>query len=429
MTSKFKKEFIIYSISVGIDRGGMLLYLPLLSAILGVEGYGNYNYLQVLTRFLLPFLCLNISSGIIKTGAENIKRGMFLCRNFSMFTFAITSLFALVVYLFVDGTENYIYFYVVVFAGVEALQSIILSYLRTTERNMSYFLFVALKTLIFIVFLSIFKSNYELSLYTILRVQIFITFCLFVYFFFTSKSKIEKFPVKPILIFSLFLIPHGIAQWAIAASGRILLKHFCNDLLLGYFGIFFTLGSVALLVNSGIAIVLPQHMIQNYEKWKDTAVVKKFILQYSVVVFLLFAAVLVWLFVDKYYFFYFDIFNKGILHNFVVIYTGFYVLGFYYYYSNVLFCLGKSQTIMWTTVATAAISIPVSIILIYYFDLIGASISLLVSYMIYSILIAHRASKHEKAITKTFIPLSKIMIVTCAIFFMTFYLFLHVFSV
>jgi len=428
MTSKFKREFIIYSLSVGIDRGSMLLYLPLLSSILGVEGYGNYNYTIVLTRFLIPIICLNIFVGIIKTGAENIKRGLYLCRVASVATFIVTSLVAAVAYFLINDVVHLIYFYVIALAGCEALQSIVLSYLRAAEKNISYLLFVVIKVCVFIVVLYVLKSNVDLSLYRILNIQFFITFCLFLFYFLTSKGAIERFSIKSIVIFSLYLIPHGIAQWGMVACKNIFLKTFSNDLMLGYFSILFTVGSVVLLINSGIGIVLPQHMIQNYEKWKDAALVRNFFLQYSGIVFLLFITILIGLLLDKNHFSFFDIYDKGILLNFVFIYAGFYILGFYYYYSNVLFCLGKSQVIMWITVITSIISISISAILIFLFELPGAAISIVVSYLIYSLLSAFISSRHEKSVVKTFYPALKIMLSTCILFFISFFTFSYAFS-
>ncbi len=331
-----KKEFILYSLAIGINRGATLLYLPFLTYSLSLADYGQYSYIQVLFQVLFPFLCLNIPSGISREGADFPLNGLIVHKKAIPYVLLIvvgTSFVAFFVEKFFS--INWLLF-IFLLAGVEALHNMQLSVYRVFDKHIVYFTFVVIKTigLGLIVFLLIYFGR--MSLLVLLISQVLWYFFVFLVFNVNRFVKVNldsvsKIDFKPIIVFSVMLIPHIVSQWAMSAVNRIFIKNLLGNVALGLYSIPYSLAMVILLINSGIAIVLPQNFIRNPEYWLKTTVRVYFVKVYSGVVLLAYFSILGFLYIDCKNLNFFKLTNYVVIYYFSILTSSFFLLCFYYY--------------------------------------------------------------------------------------------------
>ena len=403
-----KKEFILYSLAIGINRGATLLYLPFLTYSLSLADYGLYSYIQVLFQVLFPLLCFNIPSGIAREGADSPTKGLFVYQKaipYVIGIIAVSSFFA----FFVEKIFS-IEWVLVIFllAGVEALHNMQLSIYRAFDKHIIYLTFVAVKTIGLGLIISVLIYYGYMSLMAVLVSQVSWYIVVFAIFRISSNIKvnadaIERLDFKPVIIFSLLLIPHIISQWAMSAVNRIIVKNILGNEAMGLYSISYSLAMAILLINSGIAIVLPQNFIRNPEYWLKTNIRAYFSRVYAGFVVVAYLFILFLLYFDKKYFNFFKIADYNVIYYFAILTSSFFMLGFYYYYVNILFFYKKSKIISGVTFITAFFSVVMSYFFTMYFGLEGAAYSTLITYIIYLILIAYAAKKYENRIQLTWI--------------------------
>ena len=233
------KETIIYSISIGLNRGGILIFMPFIVKYLGVADYGGYNYVQILMQFLFPFLCFNIPSSITYIGAYNIEKSFYLLKKFIPYIIIATIFFSSIIggVGYQKNSINFL-FWGVLLGGTEALHNMILAYLRVINRHYQYGLFTILKTLLFIFIILILRNLSCLNLSLLLISQTGLHIILFFLFYIPYlKQSIQIVNVKESIRFSLSLLPHIIALWIMNASSRFIVKQFGDSVSLGVFSI------------------------------------------------------------------------------------------------------------------------------------------------------------------------------------------------
>lgn len=395
-----KRQLIIYSVAIGINRGAVLIYLPILVHSLSVADYGEFSYIQILFQLLFPLICLNIASGISREGADQADKGVYLYKSFWPYVLFATFSFSLLAFFLGNIFSYKLLVYIVLLGGMEALHNMQLSLFRVYEKHIVYASFTISKTIGFLILVYTFKLLYSINLMQILVLQVIWHFLIFLVFSLSPLNKINfnqftRVKIKPILVFSLMLIPHIISQWAIGASNRIIVKHLLGTEVMGIYSIAYTLSMVLLLLQSGLATVLPQNFIKNPDLWLSPLFKAKFLYLYTASVLLTYFAMLLFLYINK---FQIKIVNYGtssIGYYFSILFSAFYILGYYYYYTNVLFLYKKAKWISSATLVTAIFSITCCFILTKYFQIAGAAISMLMTYIFYYISVFILATKLE----------------------------------
>lgn len=424
-----KKEVFIYSLAIGINRGAALLFMPLLIGHFSTGEYGVYSYIQLLFQIIFPLVCLNINSGIAREGADSPELGHSIFSRtlpwviFSSFIFLIIgSIFG----YYCDA--NYILAFSIALGGIEAIHNMQLALFRAFDRHKLYLLFTILKTIGFLLLLLAFSRTEFLTLKNVLIAQvvwsILVSLC-----FIPMISKLPTLykildwkTLKPVVLFSMYLVPHGISQWLMNASSRLVIKHELSTIDLGLFGIAYSLASVFILVNSGIAIVLPQNFVRNASYWGSRKGKIKFFSLYAIAFCLILGFVIAAGYINSRYYNFIKIpEEKGVFGLFCVLGVSLYLTGYYYYYANFLFLHKKSKTLSRVTVCTAVISLLFSYIFVHYFGLMGGAIANVISYVVYCCLVVYETVKIEKSVRWDFyseglIPLSTIGVFLSTIF-------------
>lgn len=394
----FKKQALVYGLAIGLNRGSMLIFMPPIVALLGVKDYGLYSYIIALVFFLAPLISLNISAAIVREGADDISKATYIQRK--------SNIYILIIGLILAGLFELInsYYYFAPFIGmtilmatVEALSNGLLAHFRAKEEHYIYLIYSFLKISLFLSSIYLLKGVNHLNLENMIIAQVLVNSLLYFSFAFKVlfKEKVTSVAMKPILIFTSLLLPHTLSQWLMNASNRVVIKHLIGEKELGVFSIAFSLASIGMILNSGISLVIPQHMIKSYNKWISPNFAKRFYVYYSLLFIGFYITILGGIYIDMNYSHIVKFYDKYVILYFTLIYLGFYFLGYYYYYSNVLFYNRNSALISKVTVITSFLSIGITILLTYILGTIGAAIGSLITYILYAVFIFFASVKIE----------------------------------
>lgn len=379
------KHVILYMLSIAIDKGSIFLFFPLMLKFLTLEEFGIWSMIIVVSNLLMPIITLNGSSAILREGSEKISVGKYLLQKFIIFTFFIGIVFSSIVYL-IDNLQEKWVFYSFFIAMIEGLLVLVLTYLRVKNKSLSYLIINILKViLLFAIILYAINQKLSFSNYLFFQVSIIgiLSFsCVFILF---SKDtyKSEKIIIYPIMIFSISLILHGLAQWIMSSSDRLLIEYLLGTKSVGIYSLSYNIAQLLTLINMGLALVLPTYLIKNYKNWKEKNLDNVIIQYYTYTAIGLIILIYIMYYLDYRYLNILGYYSNEILNLITINYLAIYVLGLYTFYANYLFYHKKGKIISKTTFYAAIVNVIFSITLIYMWGLIGASIGTLVAYFFY----------------------------------------------
>lgn len=398
----------------------MLIALPFLGNVLTIEEYGLWTLSQILISLGAPIISLNSASGILREGLEEPKKGYSSFIKYSRLI-ALISLLSIVALSFFPKTW---FWYTLALILIESFQNTLLAWYRVRDKHLNYLILVLLKlgALVFAVFIMKSQPSIEkLLFYQLLLGGVFIVPFYFNELFYANFKKVPII-FKKILIFSTLLIPHGIAQWIISGSDRLIIKYVLNDFELGKYSLAYSLAMVLMVVNSGLALTIPNFLLKNYEAWMSENKKVKILFLYSITaIFINFTLVFSMDFFGQYIplLSKVDIHIKGIM---IWLSSGMYLMGVYFFYANVLFYHRKSKAISFMTIVAALINIVGTYIFVNKIGIYGAAIITFVSYLIYLGMFIYRACLEDDRMFKYLKTELGIVLLAIIINFTTFFL-------
>jgi O-antigen/teichoic acid export membrane protein len=400
-----QKTILLYSLSVGINRGAFLILMPFLLGVLSNEGIGYFSYAQILIQLFAPLLSLNIFTAISREGADDSEKGKYIyLKTYLPICVSIVSVTSCL-YLLTPNFVETIYLWGLFIGGIEGLHNMQLSYLRSADKNIQFFSFSVAKTIgllisffVFHYFTHITDINYYFLIQTIWFVLLYCIFHLLIGYKIDAKYDIS---IQDAIKFSVSIIPHSIALWVIMGAGRYFIKFYQGIEVLGFFSRYYTLAMTLMILNSGISLVIPQYIIRDFTQWTSGNIKNKLAYRYSLACILLYAFLIGSIYLDYNYLHFFKIDFKAIALEFYFIFSGFYILCFYYIYSNILFALRKTVLLSSLTVVTAITSVLINALLTKYYGTFGASLSVFLVYLFYYFIFLFFCLKYEKGLLKS----------------------------
>jgi O-antigen/teichoic acid export membrane protein len=398
------QDTILYGIAMGINRGGLLLFLPLLTAFLSVENFGLYALVYALGSFLLPLLSANGSSAIMRDGAENSTKGQHLFSIYFIISLVWGAIIAIIIYFF-DTSQAYWLSLSVLFGTANALYELLLTWIRVRDQIAKFFLLSVLRTCS-ILFVLLLAQYYTLGISLLLAVQSLLILIIAVIFstqdictFYTKDYDKNTYQdMLPSMRFAAWLIPHNVAQWLMNSSDKMIIKLLLTSTLLGTYSFSYTVGSVIILINSGISLALPQHIIKNIDTWRDGRIKNKGIALYSILALITYGLLLTFWhillsYIPQNYT------GQPIVQDIIFyVFSGFYVMGIYYFYGNFLFYTKKTKILSSITVICSLFNLILTVVLCYQIGVLGAAIATFLTYCIYTLLTIYYANKYFNTI-------------------------------
>ncbi len=378
------KQIAIYILSTAIDKGSILLFFPFLLQIFTLEQFGIWSLIVIVANLLVPLVTLNGSASILREGSENISIGKYLLKKYVFLTFFVGTSIGTLLY-FIDNLQERWLFYSSLIATYEGLLILILTYIRAQNRAILFLSINIIKVLIIlvIIFFTI-KNKIEFSQYLTFQITSMFFFTS-VFFFISYFNSIEsiKTAFGTVLFFSLSLIPHSMSQWVMSSSDRLIIKYMLGAKDLGIYSLSYNIAQVLTLLNIGLGLALPTYLIKNYSKWKNDNFDNNIIKYYSYIAIFLFIVIYIFYYIDYKYFNLLKYYSSEMLNLITINYLAIYILGLYTFYANYLFYNRKGTIISIVTFYAASFNVVCSVIFIYIFGLIGASIATLFAYVFY----------------------------------------------
>lgn len=188
--------------STAIDKGSIFLFFPL---VLSLEEFGIWSLIIIVSSLLTPIVSLNGSSSILREGSENISIGKYLFKFFLIYTLCIGISSSFLLY-YIDNLQEKWLFYSFVIATIEGLLILILTFLRTQNKSISYLIISILKVsiLLLLIIYSIYnKLEFNQYLYyQILIMGIFALLIVLIVFYFDS-NQYEEIALYSVVLFAI----------------------------------------------------------------------------------------------------------------------------------------------------------------------------------------------------------------------------------
>ena len=97
---KFLKTTVFYGVSTAINKGLMLIALPLLGSVLNIEEYGLWTLSQIAISLGAPLISFNSAAGILREGIANQNIGYSSFIKYSRLIALISSILLLGMFFF-----------------------------------------------------------------------------------------------------------------------------------------------------------------------------------------------------------------------------------------------------------------------------------------------------------------------------------------
>lgn len=406
-----KKNIFLYAISTAFNRGFILLFFPFLSQMYSLSEFGQWNLVIIVSNFLLPLVCLNGFAPILREGSEDHAQGFALLKKYLVFVCVL-----LLLCLIVNVSFDVIFWvkYAIFISIFESFIFLILTYIRAKDQAELY-CFISLTKLLGLFLILLFVRNQEYDLETLLYYHLFYLVILFIVLLVpvilkkTGKVTLNV-ALHSSLMFGVLLIPHGLAQWVMNGSDRLIIEFVLDSQSVGLYSIGYNIALAIGIINSGLALALPTYMIKNYQEWIASKNDNKLITLYTIFSMGLYFCLISVYLLDSVYFKFLGYYTLEILLIFSFVYTGLYLLGLYYFFANYLFYYKKSALISKLTMLIAIFNIFFTFLLLHVFGILGAAYSTLISYALYLFLIRKEAVRLEPNINiKLFNPILSVV--------------------
>jgi len=411
------REVALYGIATGLNRGIVLLFLPFLTQILTLGDLGLYSLIQAVSIILAFILSLNGAAGIMREGVNNNAVALNLLVRFTIITFILCLPLSILFY-FVDVEWLKFAFY----QGIgESLLLLLLTYYRSLEKVGFYFSLVIFKVFTLFFFIQFCFIHHYSDLIFLLKGQVYIyiliSFIYLLYEIISNRVYLKtNIPLKDVLLFTIPLLLHSISQWTISSSDRVILKFIVDKESVGVYSIAYTIAMMLMLLNSGIALALPQHLIKNYKLWTEPTFLRRNIIIYSIAAIIVFSIGLIVTILDEKYFHTLGYYKLDLFLAYTIICIGIYLLGLYFIYSNFLFYHKQSKTLSIQTFKVAQLNITLTLLLSYQIGVAGAALGTAISYLYYLFLVNKAAIALEPSLKKNNRNLITSVVITISTF-------------
>lgn len=380
---------LLYGLTNGVSRGAALLYAPLLSGWLGLEGFGLFALVQTGSQVMVGLVSLNGSTAVLREGSTDQRQGVRIFLQFAAATLLIGGTLALCALPF-DTTRYHWWSCLMVLGLTEAIQNLAAAWLRSRDAN-GWFVGSALTkagaTLAWILLARQQRwglSELFLGQLAIGTVLAGVPVIAAGWLWLKDRSRTVSSPAfTSLLAYTLPLIPHAVGQWVISGSDRFIIKWFDGDAAVGLYSLAYTAGMVILILNTGLGMVLPQEIVRHYEDWKTGPRRRQLLGMYSVAAVIVLGLSFAVLEIDRRYL-HFTGCNDSDLPLLVgLIGTGLYCHGLYYIYGNFYFYHRATGQLAVQTLIAALVNVMLTLALVPWLGPLGAAISTLVSYLAY----------------------------------------------
>ncbi len=382
------KHIGIVTVANIINAAIPFLLLPVLTAYLSTSEYGELDIFYTTMSFLIPFIGLNLYSGItVFYYDKSVDNNKYIGTSLSI------SILSVVLLLIICGL--FLIFYPQIIWKYHIILVVILAMFRVINENLSTFWLISTQTVSFGVF-KVTRTLFEILL-SILFVVFFLWGVLgriwsmllvsglassYVLYIFVRKYKvkliIDKILLRKGLLYSVPLILHSIGGYILNISDRYFIAGMVSDSELGIYSVAYQIGMAFYILQISFNQAWVPYFMKtiNAPDFNKNKIVKQTYL-YAIVSIAVFA--ILWLCIPIFYWFVDIKFHSGM--NIVPwVLLGFLFNGFYLMVVNYLFAMKKTVIIATTTIIVGIINLFLNYFFIDLWGIKGAAISTAVSF-------------------------------------------------
>lgn len=384
-----KLRFLILLTASGVSKGYAYLMAPIIFSQYGAGILGEYVMLTTVSLLLTQIISLNPTALIIRS-SDKAKD----CIKYTFFYYILAStLFVIFCGIYIalnllDNTNYYLLFFIL--ASSEAMFTVVVAFFRANDMYVRFILIVVTKTLLIACYLFLAEANLTFIIIFSACISSLLSFMFIAdkfwvkrkaLFFNLTHFKLNRYLED--LLFGIKLIPHSLGLWGFSSATKVILKILAGSVSLGLFTVYFTFAFPVVLINSALTLYLPREIVRDPFSFVDKKKDVLFFKAYTLFVIILIMLIMLFCFFDNTYSFYIDKYSYISMASIIFSCITFYNFGTYQFLSNYLFYSKKSGVLSKNTVVSAVFSVLLSIVLAYYFDVLGAVIALYISSLFY----------------------------------------------
>ena len=276
-------KFVRHIIVVGsIELLGIvqtIVFLPVITKLLGVEDYGIWTQIKVTMSLLVPFTFLGLHEALVRflPGEKDRKKVQEGIYSSLVLVFFVNLAVAVLLFIFskqlisilrFDATFIKFLSLIIIF---EALNTVLLVVIRAFRDIGKYFWFMVLKMfgeigLVVSAVILGFGLHGAVAAFLLIRVAVF--FMLLIYVLTKVGLKFPDFSLaKSYLFFGLPTIADGVSYWIITSVDRYFIGFFWGILFVGYYAPAYSLGTLLTLflfpIGFMLSVILPKAFDEN----------------------------------------------------------------------------------------------------------------------------------------------------------------------
>lgn len=385
----FKRaDFLVYGLAAGLSRAGGLLAVPVAAHALSLAEIGIYAMGMVLVQVLSQVLSMGGGAAVSREGAINATSARALATQFSLIALVLSALASAFASLFSLQLYWVVFIYL---AAHEATQQLMQLVLRAEDRPITFLIFSVTKTFAWvflaIAFIRIVPfDNWSIETWLALQLSVYSLVSISVVVFRSDRRIVKPEPTETILHhlpYCLPLIVHGLAQWALNSSDKLVVGAILGNEKLAVYSLAYTVASVMAVLLSGLGLYLPHEIMKHAEKWSSPdfryGFIKKYTLGYTVIFLLLlgcFAIDYRYIGLLKYYHF--------LMPSVIgIVAAGYLFLGIYQVYVCFLFAAKETKKITKITLLVSVAYFVLVAPLVFLFGIVGAAAATAIAYALY----------------------------------------------
>lgn len=227
------KNMGILSIGTFLPKLLSFVTLPILTAYLTKEDYGTYDFVCTIVSLLLPAVTLQIQSAAFRFLIEcrkDLKKTKSVISNMLVFTFSVSLVSIVVVFLCMRSVEFWIRVEIVAYFFIDILLATIQQITRGLGKNLAYSISAVISSVanFVVIYFTVYCARQ--GLFGVLLALVASVFAALIYLIFTIRlwkyidlSTLSKSQLTSLLKYSWPMVPNNLSSWVLAASDRIVI--------------------------------------------------------------------------------------------------------------------------------------------------------------------------------------------------------------
>lgn len=409
-----RSELLTYVAALAIQRGTLVVMVPVMSRVAGIDGLGLYMLAMAAAYLGAPFLSLSGVPAIFRESVASREKGAKLYFGYMVWAAALTLVcLGLSVFLPVDqGGLGVLASAVLAMAFAEAQNQMAFTVLRVQERSRWFFggSVARILTSVAVAF-----AFLPLEVPLVDKVRIILTLQAGAFLLigavmmwagnlWGSVGRRLRTAVSPdmwaALRYTVPMIPHNASLWAINAMGRFFVFRIEGDTQAGFFGGISSIASICALFNVAVSTLLPKPLYGNFDAWIEGDRIRRVFMLLTAAFGAFYVLGMAASFVDRSYMHLMQIYTVDYPWVLALLMLGFMWLVPYYFYGNILIYYRQTWLFSLVTFVAVLIALPVFQYAIEVWGLVGAGIATLAIQMLHAAGMAAGAVAREPRIAR-----------------------------